>query len=116
MRGMTHPGPEPYINDKYDRISGYFPAKHTVYTPRICMVLANPTHTHTCSHTYTLGCCSRPHCRDHCRKAAGYSVHTVIHKHTHTHKHTLTHVPVKKAKTQWHTAHIPGCCGRHPLP
>jgi hypothetical protein len=28
----------------YDRICGYFPAKNTVYTPYIFMVLANPTY------------------------------------------------------------------------
>jgi hypothetical protein len=26
----------------YDRMYGYFPAKNAVYTPYVCMVLANP--------------------------------------------------------------------------
>jgi hypothetical protein len=29
----------------YDRMFGDFSAKNTVYTPYLCMVLANPTHT-----------------------------------------------------------------------
>jgi hypothetical protein len=35
--------PEPYIFTVYDRFDD-FPAKNTVYTPYIHMVLANPTH------------------------------------------------------------------------
>ena len=36
--------PEPYIYTVYDRIFSDFPAKNTVYTPYIYMVLANPTY------------------------------------------------------------------------
>jgi hypothetical protein len=30
------------------RTYGDLPAKNTVYTPYICLVLANPTHSHPC--------------------------------------------------------------------
>jgi hypothetical protein len=35
--------PAPYICTLYDRIFGDFPAKITVHTPHVCMVLATPT-------------------------------------------------------------------------
>ena len=40
MLGWT----EPYVYTVYERMFGGFPAKNTVYTPYIYMVLANPRH------------------------------------------------------------------------
>jgi len=42
-----HGWPEPYICTVYGRIYSDFPAKNTVYTPYIYMVLANPSHEYT---------------------------------------------------------------------
>jgi len=42
--GISQGWPELYMYTVYDRIFGDSPAKHTLYTPYTCMVLANPIH------------------------------------------------------------------------
>jgi len=52
----TQGWPEPCIYTVYDRIFGEFPAKKP-YINRICMVLANPTHTYKRVHMHTPEAC-----------------------------------------------------------
>jgi len=49
LRGMCRVSQNVYICTIYDHIFGYFPAKVTVYTPYICMALANPRHVRSCT-------------------------------------------------------------------